>query len=299
MRSSIIGGSRGSWGARSVVLLLIALLVPLACVAQVPAIAEIPQTVPPAARETLHQTRKSLFEQRSRLQTRSREHNQKCGSVIANSAEAAACQTAQEQLQSDIQKYAEAVTLFNEQVAEAVATGRVPVRAGAAGAVAGDVFVVAPDGSQKRLKSGSNILLGSHIVGGPTARLEVMLADETVFTLGPNCDIVLDELAFDPAGITPTAIVWKMTKGTLRWVTGKIATKDLNRMKVKTPVMVAGVRGTDFEIRYLPGETGYLKLHSGQVEITETKSGRSFTLEPGQMITIGADGAIGSPTPLQ
>ena len=55
---------------------------------------------------------------------------------------------------------------------------------------------------------------------------------KTVFTLGPNTELILDDFIYKP---NPDSydIAARITKGIFRYVTGKIARKKPQKMKVK------------------------------------------------------------------
>lgn len=119
-------------------------------------------------------------------------------------------------------------------------------RAGVAGAVSGEVAVAAVPGVRavgKDVVSGDPIFLGDKITTGPNGRLQIMLEDETTFTLGPKAALTIDRFVYNPstnAGQVSATIL----KGTFRFVSGKIAQRDPSHMEVKLPVGSIGVRGT-------------------------------------------------------
>jgi hypothetical protein len=126
----------------------------------------------------------------------------------------------------------------------------------------------------------------------------VLLLDETVFTIGPNGDMVIDEFVYDPNN-SRDKITARLQKGVFRWVTGEVARKNPANMKVTLPVGAIGIRGTDFEAMVAPDGSGSVKLFSGQLEITEKKTQRTFPLNAGQMVTFSADGIFSPPAPLE
>ena len=83
-----------------------------------------------------------------------------------------------------------------------------------------------------------------------------------------------------------------MTKGVLRWVTGKTSPKYKPQMQATLPVMAVGIRGTDFEAVVGPKGRGRVALYDGQLEITEKKTGFTFILNAGQMVTFTPDGKV-------
>ncbi|MGE0256718.1 MAG: FecR domain-containing protein [Alphaproteobacteria bacterium] len=119
-------------------------------------------------------------------------------------------------------------------------------RAGVAGAVRGEVTLLAtrPDVQVGRaVASGQPIFLGDRIETGARSGLQILLLDETVFTIGPNAAIVIDQFVYDPekgAGRVAASVV----KGAFRFVTGKVARNEPEAMTIALPVGTIGIRGT-------------------------------------------------------
>ncbi|MBI3564607.1 MAG: FecR domain-containing protein [Elusimicrobia bacterium] len=122
---------------------------------------------------------------------------------------------------------------------------------GAAAAVRGAVKAMAPGAAVGRvIGSGKPLFLNDHVVTDADGRLQILLLDETVFTLGPNADMVLDEFVYDPA-TSAGKVSASISKGAFRFVTGQVARKTPENLKVKLAVGTIGVRGT-----VVVGETG-------------------------------------------
>ncbi len=119
------------------------------------------------------------------------------------------------------------------------------VRIGAAGGVRGKITALAPaPGAVARImSSGKPVYFNDKVKSGPDGRMQVMLLDETVFTLGPNSEMYIDKFVYNPAtGVGK--VTASVTKGVFRFVTGKIAKNKPSNMKVRLPVGVIGIRGT-------------------------------------------------------
>ena len=117
-------------------------------------------------------------------------------------------------------------------------------RIGAAAAVKGLVNAMAPGQSVGRMvESGKPLYLNDHVTTDAAGHLQVLLLDQTVFTMGPNSDMVLDEFVYDPAS-DKGKVSARITKGVFRFVTGKVARKNPASMKVDLPVGTIGIRGT-------------------------------------------------------
>ncbi len=122
---------------------------------------------------------------------------------------------------------------------------------GAAAAVHGQVSAQAPGAPVGRvIQSGKPLFLNDHVTTDAAGKLQVLLRDETVFTLGPNADMVLDEFVYDPS-TDKGKVSARIAKGTFRFVTGKVARAQPENMKVKLSVGTIGIRGT-----VVVGETG-------------------------------------------
>lgn len=118
-------------------------------------------------------------------------------------------------------------------------------RIGAAAAVRGKVEALAPlSGAVGRvMESGKPVYLKDKVSTDAAGRMQVLLLDETVFTIGPNTTMVMDEFVYDPA-TGAGKVSAQVTKGVFRFVTGKVARNAPSSMKVKLPVGVIGIRGT-------------------------------------------------------
>lgn len=120
---------------------------------------------------------------------------------------------------------------------------------GVAASVSGTVFSGAGK-TRRTIRSGSDIFLNERIRTGKTGSLQIMLLDETVFTLGPDSDMVMDEFVYNPAN-NDGKVYANVAKGVFRFITGKIARKDPEKMNVKITAGNIGIRGT-----IVAGKTG-------------------------------------------
>ena len=111
-------------------------------------------------------------------------------------------------------------------------------------AVEGDVQLVRGD-VQSLPKPGSELRQSDRIRTGANSATAVTLTDGTVITLGPNSDVSLKEMHYEPTTQNGNVVV-EVLRGSLRMITGLIAKKQPDNVKVTTPTSVIGVRGTDF-----------------------------------------------------
>src|SRR5438477_10862802 len=95
----------------------------------------------------------------------------------------------------------------------------------------------------------SEVSEGDLLRTGPGARLRVALRDETVLSLGADAELKLDHLVQS----APRAGFFTLTRGYLRILVGRLQPDHL--FEIRSPSMVAAVRGTDWIETYAAGTT--------------------------------------------
>ena len=180
-------------------------------------------------------------------------------------------------------------------------TGMADNTVGIVAAVQGGVEAASPGQSPRTLKSGMPVFLGDQVSTDAQGRLQLLLRDETAFTLGASSSITIDEFVFDPS-TNSGKVGAKVGKGVFRFISGKIAKKDPKNMTVKLPVGTIGIRGTIVAGKtegtksrvYLlgPGENNNTGDRSGKIivsneignkteKVNVTRPGFATTIEPG------------------
>lgn len=114
---------------------------------------------------------------------------------------------------------------------------------GIVAALKGDALVKASGKTGHALKSGMPVYLGDEIVTDEDGHLQLLLFDETVFTIGENSRIVIDEFIYDPK-TDNGKINANVLKGIFRYVSGKIGDKKPSNVKIDLPNATLGIRGT-------------------------------------------------------
>ncbi len=109
-------------------------------------------------------------------------------------------------------------------------------------AVKGDAKVLRESGEIVAI-SGLALLRGDNIITQARSRVQVMLKDETVVTIGSKSKFSFDEYLFDGAN---SKVAMSSSRGFFRSVTGRIGKLAPQRFKVKTASATIGIRGTDF-----------------------------------------------------
>lgn len=136
------------------------------------------------------------------------------------------------------------------------------------------------------------------LVTRKAARAKVLLINKTVLTLGPHSRVEIQ----NQFNVDKSVNHLKLTYGKVRalFKEDKIqkpqhlpeknsGNKNMSHLIIKTPAMVAGVRGTDFYISYSPqrkiGEQATLK---GKVIVENDVTGEKIWVDPGKQVAVNA-----------
>ena len=111
------------------------------------------------------------------------------------------------------------------------------------GALKGTATVVRSS-STLDVKNGMALKVKDKIITTSKSRVQVILKDNTVVTIGPNSIFVFDAYKF--GGKDDSEVKMHIDRGFFRSVTGKIGKLAPERFKVKTASATIGIRGTDF-----------------------------------------------------
>lgn len=144
-------------------------------------------------------------------------------------------------------KYISATALFLGGSAFAVHAAE-PIEVGRNAAVKGTVEIQSVNEDVKRQAIVKEpVFLGDNVNSRIGSSLQVLLRDSSTFTVGPQCDIVIDEFVYDPAK-NNNSISAKVKKGMFRFTSGKVSKTNPDRIKIETPTATMGIRGTMVEV---------------------------------------------------
>ncbi|MDD3620545.1 MAG: FecR family protein [Desulfobulbaceae bacterium] len=92
---------------------------------------------------------------------------------------------------------------------------------------------------------GMKIFARDRIITGADGSAGIILEDNTIFSLGPDSQLVLEEYLFSPAE-GRFSMLAKMVKGTFVYLSGVIAKLSPESVRLETPVGTIAIRGTRF-----------------------------------------------------
>lgn len=164
-----------------------------------------------------------------------------------------------------------------------------PAQVGIVAAVRGAVQIAKGGLAGKIAGSGMPVYLGDEIKTDDKGTLQILLLDESIFTVGPSSRIVIDEFVYDPS-TGEGSINAKVGEGIFRFVTGKIARKKPEKMKVSLPVGSIGVRGTIFALESRGGDSLGVLLGPGARHNTQHRQGGLIMSSEGKETRIDRTG---------
>jgi hypothetical protein len=111
----------------------------------------------------------------------------------------------------------------------------------------GQVFLLR-NNQQQPAKPGDIVEEADTIITGANSSFGMTLIDSTRISAGPNSRIELKQFRFNPTTQEGESLT-ELHRGTLAIVSGQIAKRSPDAMKVQTPTTILGVRGTSFAVK--------------------------------------------------
>jgi len=97
--------------------------------------------------------------------------------------------------------------------------------------------------------AGAAVEQGDTLRTGKPGKLRVVFRDDSVLSLGPGSEVVIDEQVFDPAQSSYRSVI-NLIRGKVRALVSDYYQQPRASYEVKTRTAVAGVRGTEFVIAF-------------------------------------------------
>lgn len=109
--------------------------------------------------------------------------------------------------------------------------------------ITGAVQVTRASGVTEPLADGDLVFQNDILLTGSASTVGIQFIDDTIFALGENAQLTIDQLVFNPGG-GGNVLSLSLLQGAFAFVTGRIPPADGPGMTVNTPVAAVGVRGT-------------------------------------------------------
>ncbi|RLA69753.1 MAG: hypothetical protein DRG24_07970 [Epsilonproteobacteria bacterium] len=114
---------------------------------------------------------------------------------------------------------------------------------GTVAALSGDASILR-NAANIVIENGSGIELKDLLITQDNSKVQVIMRDQTIITIGENSEYSFDEYTFEE-GEDPKAFM-RLKRGFFRAITGKIGKIAPKRFKIETKSATIGIRGTHF-----------------------------------------------------
>ncbi len=111
----------------------------------------------------------------------------------------------------------------------------------------GEVFIVR-NGTKALAKPGDLLQQYDIVETGRKGSVGITFIDNSRFSIGPSTRIELKQFRFNPT-THDGEFTTDMNRGTLAIISGKIAKRSPEAMKIKTPTTIIGLRGTKVAVK--------------------------------------------------
>ncbi len=160
---------------------------------------------------------------------------------------------------------------------------------GTTAAVVPDAFALGATATPRVIEIGDQVIADQRIETNENGLVQILLADGSSFTVGPNSSLVIDSFVYDPQTDT-ASLAATASRGFLRFI-GGAASKSEAGATITTPVGTAGIRGAIVDIS-ASGQNGLppgFSLVFGSTLSVRTPDGaQQTTTQPGQTIFVSA-----------
>jgi hypothetical protein len=153
-------------------------------------------------------------------------------------------------------------------------------------ALQGAVSAQAPSAPVRTLALKGPVFMQDAIRTGADAKAQILFADDTVFSQGPNTEVTIDSFVYDPVNTKNNGFKAKVERGVFRTVTGKITDLNPDKFEIKTGRATIGIRGC--------GVSAQLTDKRDEISIDYVRTGRVVVVTPfgGQPVEFREPGLI-------
>jgi hypothetical protein len=149
-----------------------------------------------------------------------------------------------------------------------------------------------PGGATRQLQIGAQLFADETVSSSASGRAQLIFADQSTLSLGPNTTIVLDTFVFDPASGGGELGV-NLAQGTMRFIGGTLSRDD--EAVIRTTGATIGIRGSTGIISHMNGETVAIFVAGDRMCINGTSGTRDCTSRQGGVL--GPSGYAGRVNP--
>lgn len=166
------------------------------------------------------------------------------------------------------------------------ATETFAATAGVTAAVNQNARSIPPGGAVRTVVLGANVVQDETIETDGGGLVQILLADGTTFTVGPNSSITIDRFVYDPNANT-AQVSATIGRGVFRFIGGRTS-KTEGGVQLNTPVGTVGIRGGMADLNFTGA--GQIDLLFGNEVTLDGPNGSDRIFQPGYSIVFGSNG---------
>lgn len=154
----------------------------------------------------------------------------------------------------------------------------------------GDVRLALGGQAAQSVVKGAALKNGMTVTTGNKSTAVLKFEDGEAIALGENSTFKIENYRYFPKEIEKSSMAFSILAGSMRAITGLIASKHPANFNLKAPTATIGIRGTVFLYSIVNG-TSYMQVVSGSISVMTT-NGTMLTLGAGQTIVVSAAGTV-------
>jgi hypothetical protein len=135
--------------------------------------------------------------------------------------------------------------------------------------------------------------VGDTLVTDPAGRLQVLFRDDSVLMLAPDSRSTVSEYVYAPGEKSSFAV--SVASGLTRLISGGMAVGDPTAIRMETPTLRLGIKGTDVTVRETEDSSSVYLTQGGPVEVTDRRNGRQFIMSKAGTVMVFRKGFAGLP----
>jgi len=131
--------------------------------------------------------------------------------------------------------------------------------------VKGEVKVISPDQKSEFARVGMKVTEGYSIVTGVDGRAKIVMSDKNILNINPETQLKIETYKNEGGN---KKVELSLPEGSVRAMVNQKYDDNKNTFRVKTPTAVAGVRGTDFLVKFdMKTQLSSVKTFEGLVAV--------------------------------
>jgi len=160
--------------------------------------------------------------------------------------------------------------------------------------VSGNVTGQVGAGQPAKVEKGQTLVNNATVTTSPQSYAVLKFEDGTAVLLKENTSFQVQNYAYNPKVPENASAVFNLVRGGMRMLTGLVTSRNRDALKVATPLVTMGIRGTEFVATLV--NPLFLQVFSGS--ISATNAAGTVVFSSGQTGIVTSSTSLGSLIPL-